>query len=698
MNSTAMTLLEEANRLQRGGAHAEAAAKYGELLRADPENVDALCHLARIDCQQGRLAEGADLLRRALTIDPKRATLHNLLGMARARLGQLADALASLDAAIACDPNLVEAHGNRGDVLVELGRQVEAIDTYDRALALKPNSIDNWCNRGAALHDLHRYREAVESFDRVIALRPDFAQVHLNRAGALARLGRLVEAVDGYDRALASDPGNADALASRSAVLAKLKRYGEAITSAERALELAPKHPRAAGELAANALAICDWSKIGQLRSDFFDRVANGKMIVSPFVVLGLSDDPKLLLECARHYTANEIPKSAPLPRRLVPRPDARIRVAYLSADFRRHATAYLMARLFELHDRSRFEIIGVSFGADDKSDTRARLERAFDRFVDVSEQSDREVAAVLHAMEVDIAVDLKGHTEGARLGILAHRPAPIQVSYLGYPGTTGADFVDYVIADDVVLPFRQQAAFSERIVQLPDCYQVNDSTREVSPRLPSRTELGLPERAFVFCCFNHAWKINGRMFDIWMRLLQGVPDSVLWLFRSNEAASDKLRQAAQARGVSPDRLIFARFLEQPEHLARLQQADLFLDTLPYNAHTTASDALWAGVPVLTCAGQSFAGRVGASILRAAGFPELVTDDLAAYEARALALASDPAQLQALRRRLAETRASCPLFDTDRFRRHIEAAYGAMYEIWKGGERPRGFRIDPIEA
>jgi protein O-GlcNAc transferase len=366
-------------------------------------------------------------------------------------------------------------------------------------------------------------------------------------------------------------------------------------------------------------------------------------------------------------------------------RPHGKLRIAYLSADFYRHATAFLMAQLFELHDRSRFEVLGVSFGQDDRSDMRARLLAAFDRFHDVGSRSDYDVAKLLHELEVDIAVDLKGLTLDCRPGILAYRPAPVQVSYLGYPGTMGADFIDYVIADPIVLPLDQQPLWTERIVHLPDCYQVNDSKRQISTRTPTRREVDLPERGFVFCSFNNNWKITPPVFDVWMRLLRAVDGSVLWLIWDNAAAERNLRREAAARGVDPARLVFAATLKVEEHLARHRLADLFLDTLPVNAHTTASDALWAGLPLLTCCGESFSGRVAASLLAAVDLPELVTSNLADYEALALRLATDPTLLRAFRKRLEQNRSTSALFDTDRFRRHIEAAYLTMWERFARG-------------
>jgi predicted O-linked N-acetylglucosamine transferase (SPINDLY family) len=353
------------------------------------------------------------------------------------------------------------------------------------------------------------------------------------------------------------------------------------------------------------------------------------------------------------------------------------------------------MTRLFELHDRARFEILGISFGPDDNSDMRARLVRAFDQFHDVQSESDLDVAKLLNELQVDIAVDLNGHTRYARPGILAHRPAPVQASYLGYPGTMGAAFIDYVIADKVVLPFDQQPFYTEKIVHLPECYQVNHSDRKIAARTPRRQEAGLPHEGFVFCCFNNSYKIAPPVFDVWMRLLRAVEGSVLWLVQDNSGAVQNLRKEAAARGIDPERVVFAGRVGMEEYLARYRLADVFLDTLPYNAHGTASDALWMGLPVLTCGGAAFAGRVATSLLHAARVPELATSDLAEYEALALRLASDAPLLRGIRHRLERNRSTCPLFDTDRFRRHIENAYTTMWEIQQRGESARSFAVEP---
>jgi protein O-GlcNAc transferase len=421
----------------------------------------------------------------------------------------------------------------------------------------------------------------------------------------------------------------------------------------------------------------------------------NGLPASSPFPLLAIPTSAGVQLECAKRYSADQhAASSAPLWRGQRYSHD-RIRVAYLSADLHAHATAQLMAGLFEQHDKSRFETIAMSFGPALDSDMRQRLVRSFDRFIDVRALSDEAIAELIYSMEADIAVDLKGFTRDARTNILAKRPAPIQVSYLGYPGTMGANYIDYLIADRVVVPDDQHNAFSEKVVCLPDSYQVNDTHRRNAAITPSRTEAGLPEGGFIFCCFNNNFKITPDVFDVWMRLLKEIEGSVLWLIAGNSVAPANLRREAALRGVAAERLIFAPRTGSEDHLARHRLADLFLDTYYCNAHTTASDALWAGVPVLTCSGATFAGRVAGSLLTAVGLPELITHSLDDYEVLALKLARDPALLAALRQKLACHRETYPLFNTERFARHIEAAYIEMWERCQRGEPPQSFAVAP---
>jgi predicted O-linked N-acetylglucosamine transferase (SPINDLY family) len=370
-----------------------------------------------------------------------------------------------------------------------------------------------------------------------------------------------------------------------------------------------------------------------------------------------------------------------------------KIRLGYYSADYHEHATAFLTAGLFERHDRSRFELTAFSFGPPREDAMRRRVTAAFDRFVDVRSRSDQEVAQLSRELAIDIAVDLKGYTEGARMGIFAHRAAPVQVSYLGYPGTLAAPYIDYLVADETLIPSETRAFYTEKIAYLPHSYQANDRQRSIAERIFTREELGLPSRGFVFCCFNNAYKITPAVFDVWMRILRRVEGSVLWLLLDNERAAENVRREAEARGVSGSRLVFAPSMALPEHLARHRAADLFLDTHPYNAHTTASDALWAGLPVLTRSGESFAARVAGSLLKAAGLAELVTTTPEAYEALAVELATDPIHLAKLTVGLSRTRLAVPLFDTELFARHLENAYTQMYQRSVRGLSPEHLHV-----
>lgn len=625
--SQATDMLQEALALHRRGALAEAAARYAEVLRADPGNADAHCYLGMIACQHGRFAEGAERARQSLAHDPHSARAHLLLGRALAALGQHEEALASFDRAIALAPDLARAHGHRADLLAELGRNAEAIESYDRALALAPDAVEDWFNRGGALIALGRYEEAIASFNRATALNPQLAGADVLRAPLF---------------------------------LSKLR--------------------------------ICDWTNYQADVAQLLSMMRAQQPLSVPFAALFLPCAPADQLQCARRYVQDQ-PAPPPLWRGEIFSHD-RIRLAYLSADFREHATSHLAAGLFEHHDRSRFEITALSFGDDDDSPTRRRVAAAFDRFVDVRHNSDQEIAELMRRLEIDIAVDLMAFTKGNRLGVLSRRPAPVQVNFLGFPGTMGADFIDYMIADSTVIPEEHEAYYAERIVRLPGSYQVNDDKRPIAAATPSRHECGLPDDAFVFCCLNNTQKLNPDIFDVWMRVLRAVDNSVLWLLEGNATASANLRAAAERRGVSAKRLIFAGKAMLSDHLARQRLADLFLDTLPCNAHTTASDALWAGLPVLTQIGATFAGRVAASLLYSLGLPELVTAAPQDYERRAIELAQNPQVLATIRRKLAANRTTTPLFDTALFARRIEAAFTAMHERYQAGLAPANISIE----
>jgi protein O-GlcNAc transferase len=720
--------------LHRGGDVVEAEDIYRHIIAVQPGHFDSLHFLGIARQQRGDLPDAIRWLDAALKINPTIAAAHHNRGLALHALKRLDEALASHDRAIALGPDYAPAYAAHANVLYDMKRFGEAVASYDQAIAKKPDYPEALSNRSVALKELGRFGEAVASCDRALAVRPDYAEALNNRAVALTALHRLDEAIadcgraialkpdfaeafnnrgvaqnkskrfdeslSSYDRAIALRPGYAEAFNNQGLALKELQRLDQAAVNYERALVIEPDHKYAYGGLADCAIKLCDWARSDALAAGIRQRVIERRSAVPPMVLLGYSADASLQLACARHFIADCIANPPPSLWRGERWRNDKIKIAYLSADLHRHATAFLMAELFERHDRSRFEVTAVSFGPDDGSDMRARLTAAFDRFVDARTNSDEEVARLLHELRIDIAVDLKGHTKDARPGILAFRPAPVQAGYLGFPGTMGADFIDYIIADAIVLPFAEQPYFAEKIVHLPGCYQVNDRKRGIAaPTLtPTRAELGLPATGVVFCGFHNSWKITAPLFDIWMRLLGAVDGSVLWLLRDNGRAAENLCREAAARNVDPARLVFADRLGIEEHLARHRVADLFLDTLPVNAHTTASDALWTGLPVLTCRGTCFAGRVAASLLHAAGLPELVTNSLLEYEALALNLACNPARLSAMRQQLDRNRSTCPLFDTDRFRRHLETAYTTMWETWQRGDSPRSFAVEPAKG
>ena len=676
------------------GRFDEAVSAYHCAIAIRPDFPEAHNNLGNTLKDGGRLNEAVGAYRQAIAIKPNYPDAHNGLGAALYMLGQPAEAETSFREALRLQPNFPDAHRNLGMALTALSKHDAAVGAYRQAIASRPAYAEAHGDLATPLKNLGRLDEAVNCLRQAIAIKPNVSDWHSNLGIALVALGRLDEALASLDEAIALKPDYAEAFNNRGNALQELKRFDEALASYERALALKPDHAHALSGIIGCVNMICDWRRKTALADGAISHVSERKSTIAPLLFLGCSGEPTLQLQCSKNYIERQVPLPLqPLWTGATWCHD-KVRVAYLSADFYQHATAYLMAELFERHDRSRFEIIGVSLGRDDSSDVRRRLVAAFDQFHDVRKQSDEEVAKLLHDLQVDIAIDLKGYTQDARPGILAYRPAPIQASYLGFPGTMGAEFIDYIIADKTVAPFEHQPFYTEKIVQLPDCYQVNDSKRKIAERTPTRPEAGLPQQGFVFCCFNNNWKITPDVFEVWMRLLHVIEGSVLWLLGDNESAERNLRREAQARGIDPSRLVFARRLPLDEHLARHRLADLFLDTLPCNAHTTASDALWAGLPVLTRAGTAFAGRVAASLLYAVGLPELVTHSFEDYEALALRLARDPSLLQGYRDRLATNRLTHPLFDTDRFRRHIEAAYRQMWEIWQHGEQPRSFAVE----
>ena len=680
--------LETALRFHQAGNLAEAGRLYSDILRADPRHLEALYRLALLQFQSGRFSDAEGLFAAAIRFYSDIPELFYGRGCALQAMRRFEEALASFARALVLRPNYVEARNNRGVTLLKMKRYQEALATFDmltasddygRALILN--------NRAAALLGLKRFSEALDCSEKSLALKPDQAQSLSTYAAALSMLGRHDEALASYDKSLALDPSNPEVRNSRADMLVMLRRFEAAMGDYERLLREGYDVEYVRGNLAICRMHCCDWRELATLKSGMETGLQAGRAVLQPFGSLMLTESASDQLKSARIWVADRFPKQPPLYKGERYNHE-RIRVAYVSGDFRNHPVASLMADVLESHDRSRVEIVAMSFGLNDGSAMRGRLKKAFDRFIDIEGMGDQDAAQTLKEMEIDIAIDLSGYTGASRSTIFAMRPAPIQVNYLGYPGTLGADYIDYIIADRIVVPEQHQPFYAEKVVYLPGSCHPSGS-RPIAASAPSRADAGLLETGFVFCCFNNSYKFTPEMFDIWMRLLKTVDGSVLWLSEPNAAASSNLRREAEARGIASDRLVFAPFLPTiDEHLARLKLADLFLDTLPYNAHTTASDALKMGVPVLTTPGATFAGRVAASLLHAVGLPELIAPSLSEYEALALKLAREPEALALLTSKLEQNRRTSPLFDATRHSRDLEAAFAAMYERFRQGAAP----------
>ena len=637
--------------------------------------------------------EAEQLCRRVLNAKPGHFDALTLLGIIAAQTGHATEAAALFSHARDANPNEPAAHNNLGNVLKELKRFDEALACYGQAIKLAPGYAEAYFNRGIALKELRRWDEALNSYDRAIMLKPGYADAYTNRGLVLKELKRWDEALDSYDQAIKLNPGLAEAHSNRGIALKNLKRLDQALDSFGRAMQLKPDLEFLYGDWLHTKMTLCDWGGIEYPFAECVKRIERGEKAIAPFPLLALTGSLQLQRRAAEIWVNGQQPASPALPAIAKSTRRGKIRIGYYSADYHNHATTYLMAGLFERHDRNRFDLVAFSYGPDQNDDMRKRVSAAFDQFVDVRTKSDQEVALLSRNMGIDIAVDLKGFTQDQRVGIFSYRAAPIQVNYLGYPGTMGAEYIDYLIADRTLIPGASQQHYSEKIVYLPNSYQVNDRKRQIADKRFSREELGLPQAGFVFCCFNNSYKITPGTFDGWMRILKQVDGSVLWLLEDHPAAAGNLRKEAEARGVSADRLIFARRMPLSEHLARQRAADLFIDTLPCNAHTTASDALWAGLPVLTCAGEAFASRVAASLLHAIHLPELITSTQEEYEQLAIALATDPGRLAGIGQKLEANRLTTPLFDTDLFAKHIEAAYTQMYERYQADLPPEHVHV-----
>ena len=586
---------------------------------------------------------------------PQRTSTLTNMSAVLIKLKKYSEAELVLESIIANDKLFPQVFLNRG--LIELNKNInylKAIEYFEKAIKVSPNYPEAWLSRGVALYKLKRQEEALESYNKAISLNSESAEVHINLGCILEENNQRDEAFECYDKAFSIKPDFDFLFGSRL-------------------------HAQ---------MNLCDWTELSVQLHQLESALIEGHKITHPFPVLALLDNPDLHLKASKIFVSAEYPASNILGTFAKPESEARIRVGYYSADFYNHATSFLMAELFESHDSNKFEIYGFSFGPKKQDEMQKRIFGSFDRYFDVANMSDRAVAKLSRSLKIDIAVDLKGYTQDLRMGVFAEQCAPIQVSYLGYPGTSGAHYIDYIVADKTLIPEENQQYYSEKIIYLPYSYQVNDSKRKISQKLFTRVEAGLPESGFVFCCFNNSYKILPPTFYSWMRMLQMVKGSVLWLLEGNPTATINLCEEAKIRGIDPSRLIFAEKIKLEDHLARHRLADLFIDTFPYNAHTTTSDALWAGLPVLTLVGKSFASRVAASLLNAIDLPELITLTQSQYESKAIELANNHLMLAEIKEKVKRSRQTSPLFNAQLFARHIESAYEEVNKRYLTGKKP----------
>ena len=700
----------------------EAEASFRKAVEANPNYADAFNNLGVTLKEQGKLEDAIDVYRRALKIKPDYAEAYNNMGDALKEQGKLGAAIEACQLALKNKPDYAEAYNNManalkqqgkldpaieayqcalkinpdyevaydnmGKTLQDQGKLDQAIDAYQRALKLNPDRAETYFNIGCALNEQGNVDAAIEAYQGAVKIIPDYAEAHNNIGYTLKEQGKLDEAIEAYRRALKVKPNFAEAHNNLGAALQDQGTLDAAIEAYRHALQIKPDYAEAEAQMLHLQSHLCDWNLSNKL-NDICARLGLTTTPIPVFTMLSLEDNAERQLVRSRIWASETYKqKSLVFTRKPKARPK-RLKVGYFGADFHDHATLYLMAGLLRDYDSAQFEVFAYSYGRSTSGGWRQKAEQDVDYFFDVTDKSDHAILNLVGSHGLDIAIDLKGYTGQTRLALFQYRLAPIQISYLGYPGSLGADFIDYIIADPIVIPSSQRKHYSEKIIYLPHSYQPNDDQRHIAQTNTTRADFGLPDDAFVFCCFNNSYKISPREFDIWMRILTKVEGSVLWLLKSNKWAEGNLRREAQARGIDPSRVVFAEMLPHAEHLARHKHADLFIDTFNCNAHTTASDALWAGLPVVTKQGNQFAARVAASLLNAVGLPELVTTTEVDYEALIIELATNSNKLKAIKDRLAVNRLTQPLFDTKRYTRNFERGLQKVYDIYFAGEAPQ---------
>jgi len=671
-----------------------ATALLEEVIAANDRFSEAINNLTVCYMILKRYHEALAIADRAIKVIPGRAESWSNRAAVLNHLASYREALVSCAESIKLDPNYADAWSNQGYAQRRLGFMNESLISVDTALALEPNHAEAWTTKGNLLYDSGLYEKALSCYECASKLLPDNVESLLNKGNSLESLSRNLEALACYNRALMLRNDFANAWIGRGNIFSKIGRYAKAVSSYKRALQLQPNSDYLLGKLLHTELVLCDWTHFIDRRDQIREATGQGRRPATPFQALLFEDDPHIQKLIATRYAESQLRTGESVAPFLAPVRKERITLGYFSTDFRDHPVSYLAAELFEQHDRGRFNVVGVYLGPETGSDMQRRLIRAFDRFLFFGNLPTNEIVKRSHEIGIDVAVDMNGYTQGSRFDIFASRVAASQMSFLGYPGTMGSSFFDYLIADRVVIPERNIACFSEKIIFMPNCYQPNDSMRLISTNKVTRESCGLPKDGFVFACFNNNMKILPDIYKCWMRALDRVPGSILWLFDGEGVAARNLAREASANGISPDRIFFAKKLPMPEHLARIGVADLFLDTSPYNAHTTASDALRVGLPVLTCVGETFASRVCASLLSAMELPELITSSLAEYESAATNLASRPEVLSGIRERLKRNLRRTSLFDSKSFASNIEKAYLKVVEYHRSGVAPKHIWVD----
>ena len=672
----------DAAKLFKSGKLNEAEHVCNEILKADPNNPRILHLLSVIAFQIKNYSKSFDLISKTIEVNPNNAEAYNFRGIVLVHLNKLQEAIQNWSHAIQIDQNYADAYNNRGNALIQLRKTDLALKDFEMAIEIKPNYAEAYNNKSIALKNLNKFDTALEFSNKAIEINPRYSEAYNTKGVILRKLNRLREASRNYDKAIEFNPNFSKAYINQGNILllTETKRLDLALENFIKALKINPNINFLFGKYIHTKSWLSNWNSIDEEINLLKKKIISEKKISTPFPVLSLIDSPELQKKNSKNFFETQFSEKnnlIPIAKRL---PSKKIRIGYYSADFYNHPMSFLLVHLFELYDKSNFEIYGFSLENRENDDMRKRISKTFDKFVDVSLKTDIEIAKISREFNIDIAIDLMGFTRGNKFQIFIERCAPIQASYLGFPGTTGSNDIDYIFADKTLIPKTSQKHYTEKIIYLPNTYQVNDSTKKISKKFFTREELGLPKDAFIFCCFNKNYKILPNVYDIWMRLLKKVKGSVLWLFVEDLIAVENLKKEAIKRSVDVNRIIFAKRMPLEDHLARHKIADLFIDTFPYTAHTTCSDSLWAGLPVLTRTGESFASRVSASLLVAIDLPELITTTEKEYEDLALELANNKNKLEKIKNKLEKNKLIKPLFNTKLFAKNIETAYKVMYQ------------------